>query len=49
MVQQVVQIRDLTTGIVLAELPQPPGASHLTWHPDGETLAVDDGDRMPLN
>jgi serine/threonine protein kinase/WD40 repeat protein len=38
-----VQIRDLETGIVLAELPQgaqPYGSFALAWNPDGKSLAV---------
>lgn len=40
-----VQVRDLETGNVLAELAQP-GAGHLAWHPDGKTLAVEGGKRI---
>src|SRR5262249_14208799 len=45
-----VQIRDLETGSVLAELVQPVqpatnGGGRITWHPDGRTLAVVGSDR----
>ncbi len=36
----VVLLRDLTTGQVLAMLPQPHRPYSVTWHPDGRTLAV---------
>src|SRR5262249_33089737 len=35
-----VQVVDLDTGAVLADLPQA-GAEHLAWHPGGKTLAVE--------
>jgi serine/threonine protein kinase/WD40 repeat protein len=41
-----VQVYDLNTGNILAELPQPAGADCLAWHPDGKTLAVDGGDQI---
>jgi WD40 repeat protein len=40
-----VQIRDLDTGDVLADLPQA-GAQHLAWHPGGKTLAVVGDDQV---
>ncbi len=39
-----VQVRDLETGNVLADLPQA-RAEHLAWAPDGKTLAVVGADR----
>ena len=41
-----VQIRDLDSGNVLAELAQPAGARMIAWNPDGNTLAVDGVDRI---
>jgi serine/threonine protein kinase/WD40 repeat protein/tetratricopeptide (TPR) repeat protein len=40
-----VQIRDLETGRLVAELAQPAVADCLAWRPDGKTLAVAGGDR----
>jgi WD40 repeat protein len=40
-----VQVRDLDTGDVVAELPQA-GAEHLAWHPDGKVLAVVGDDQV---
>jgi serine/threonine protein kinase/WD40 repeat protein len=43
-----VQIRDLETGSVVADLPQaaqPYGSFALAWHPDGKSLAVVGNDR----
>jgi serine/threonine protein kinase/WD40 repeat protein len=37
---RVVQLRDVRTGGVVASLPQPGGATHAAWDPDGQTLAV---------
>jgi serine/threonine protein kinase/WD40 repeat protein len=43
-----VQVRDLETGRVLAELPQPVegGSESLAWHPDANSLAVVGRDRV---
>jgi serine/threonine protein kinase/WD40 repeat protein len=41
---RVVQLRDVRTGEVVASLPQSGGATHATWHPDGQTLAVGHAD-----
>ena len=41
-----VQIRDLDTGNVVADLPQPDGDSRIAWHPDGKTLAVVGSDQI---
>jgi serine/threonine protein kinase/WD40 repeat protein len=38
--RSVVQLRDLDTGAVLAELPQDGSTRGVAWHPDGRTLAV---------
>jgi serine/threonine protein kinase/WD40 repeat protein len=40
-----VQVRDLDTGSVLANLAQA-GAHHLAWHPGGATLAAVGGDQV---
>ncbi len=41
-----VQIRDLATGDLVADLPQPEGALQLAWHPDGKSLAAGGTDRI---
>jgi serine/threonine protein kinase/WD40 repeat protein len=41
-----IQVYDLETGRILADLPQPPGAENVSWHPDGKTLAVVGDDRI---
>jgi WD40 repeat protein len=40
----VVQVRDLCTGAVLARLPHPYGAGWVAWHPAGHILATTAGD-----
>jgi WD40 repeat protein len=35
-----IQVRDLDSGKVLAQMEQPVGTNHVAWHPDGNTLAV---------
>jgi serine/threonine protein kinase/WD40 repeat protein len=40
-----VQVRDLATDAVVCDLLLT-GAEHLTWHPDGKTLAAVGGDRV---
>ena len=39
-IDQVLQLRDLGTGKVLASEPQTDRPLALAWHPDGRTLAV---------
>jgi serine/threonine protein kinase/WD40 repeat protein len=41
-----VQIRDLASGVVLTDLPQPCRGGQIAWHPDGKMLAVNGGDRI---
>jgi serine/threonine protein kinase/WD40 repeat protein len=43
----VIQVRDVDSGKVLAQMKQSVGTSygHVVWHPDGNTLAVEGGDR----
>ena len=41
-----VQIRDINSGNLLADLAHPAGAMLIAWHPDGNTLAVDGGDQF---
>ena len=40
-----VEIRELDTGKVVADLKHPLKAHNLAWHPDGQTLAVGGSDR----
>jgi WD40 repeat protein len=41
-----VQIRDLATGNVLADLPVAEGSYYIAWHPQGKILAVCERDRI---
>ncbi|HEY1380829.1 MAG TPA: hypothetical protein VGF55_28770, partial [Gemmataceae bacterium] len=41
-----VQIRDIATGDLVTDLPQPDGALQLAWHPDGKSLAAVGTDRI---
>jgi WD40 repeat protein len=41
-----VQVRDLATGDVVADLAQPGGSYSVAWHPDGRTLAALGADRI---
>jgi serine/threonine protein kinase/WD40 repeat protein len=38
--QHVVEIRDLTTGVLCARLPHPEAVASPAWHPDGQVLAT---------
>jgi serine/threonine protein kinase/WD40 repeat protein len=44
-----VQIRGLETGNVLHKLETPLRCSHLAWHPQGQLLAVTDGDATGIH
>jgi serine/threonine protein kinase/WD40 repeat protein len=44
--QNVVEVRDLSTGALTARLPQPTSARSPAWHPDGQVLATFCNDRQ---